>query len=148
MAGQETRQKQLERDLAAAPAPTATLRIHPRMADTWQERIRALIAGLTEPDREGEAREAIRGLIGKIVATPVPTGGKRSTLDLVLHGDLAGILALSLNADQLTGQQKTSCEQEVNQSVGFLVAGVCLANCFGLPRAISCSVPPMSKHLS
>ena len=51
-------------------APAATVRIHPRMADTWQERIRALIAGLTEPDREGEAREAIRGLIEKIVVLP------------------------------------------------------------------------------
>ena len=119
----ETRQKQLERELATAPAPAAMLRIHPRMADTWQERIQALIAGLTEPDREGEAREAIRGLIEKIVATPMPTKGKRSTLDLVLHGDLAGILALSLNADQLTGQQKTSLLREVNESVGFMVAG-------------------------
>ena len=93
------------------------------MADTWQERIRALISGLAEPDQEGEAREAIRSLIEKIVATPVPTTGKRFTLSLTLHGDLAGILALSLNADQASGQQKTSLLQEVAQSVGFLVAG-------------------------
>ena len=119
----ETRQKQLERELATAPAPAALTRIHPRMADNWQERIRALIAGLTEPDREGEAREAIRGLIEKIVATPVPTKGRRMSLELTLHGDLAGILSLSLNVDQLAGQQKTSCEQEVEESVGFLVAG-------------------------
>ncbi|WP_240540490.1 MULTISPECIES: hypothetical protein [Paracoccus] len=49
-----------------------------------------LIAGLTEPDRESEVREAIRGLIEKIVATPVPTAGKRNRLELTLHGDLAG----------------------------------------------------------
>ncbi|WP_017998403.1 recombinase family protein [Paracoccus sp. N5] len=119
----ETRQKHLERDLATAPAPAALTRIHPRMAENWQERIRALIAGLTEPEAEGEAREAIRGLIEKIVATPVPTKGRRMRLELVLHGDLAGILALSLNADRLSGQQKTSCEQEVMESAGFLVAG-------------------------
>lgn len=57
--------------------------------------IRSLIAGLTEPSGKSEAREAIRGLITKIVATPVPTKGKRMSLDLTLHGDLAAILALS-----------------------------------------------------
>lgn len=88
----EARQKHLERELATTPAPAALTRIHPRIADNWQERIRALIAGLTEPDREGEAREAIRSLIEKIVATPVPTKGKRMALNLTLHGDLAGIL--------------------------------------------------------
>ena len=58
-----------------------------------------------------------------IVATPVPTKGKRSTLSLTLHGDLAGILALSLGADLMSGQQKTSCEQEVMESVGFWLRG-------------------------
>jgi len=119
----EARQKQIEKDLATAPAANATLRIHPKMAENWQERIRALIAGLTEPDRDGEARDAIRGLIEKIVATPVPTKGKRMALELTLYGDLAGILALSLGADQLSGQQKTSLLQEVEESAEFLVAG-------------------------
>lgn len=119
----ETRQKQLERDLASAPAPGSTIRIHPKMADTYHDRIQSLIAGLSEPFGKSEAREAIRGLIEKIVATPVPSKGKRFTLDLTLHGDLAGILALSLGADQASGQQKTSLLQEVVQSVGFLVAG-------------------------
>ena len=102
----EARQKQIEKDLATAPAPNAPLRIHPKMADTYYDRIREMIVALSEPDQESEAREAIRGLIEKIVATPVPTKGKRMALDLVRHGDLAGILALSLNADRLSGQQK------------------------------------------
>ncbi|WP_323717681.1 recombinase family protein [Paracoccus aminovorans] len=119
----ESRQKHLERDLATAPAPAALTQIHPRMADTYHDRIRAMIVGLTEPDQESEAREAIRSLIEKIVATPVPTKGKRMALDLTLHGDLAGILALSLDADRLSGQQKTSLLQEVEESAGFLVAG-------------------------
>ncbi|WP_323718400.1 recombinase family protein [Paracoccus aminovorans] len=135
----ETRQKLLERELATAPAPAALTQIHPRMADTYHDRIRAMIVGLTEPDQESEAREAIRGLIEKIVATPVPTKGKRMALDLTLHGDLAGILALSLNADQLSGQQKTSLLQEVEESAGFLVAGAGFANCFSMSKAI---IPP------
>ncbi|ADO43101.1 recombinase family protein [Ketogulonicigenium vulgare] len=119
----EIRQKQLERDLAAAPARNAAVRIHPKMADTYHDRIRGLIAGLTDPDQESEAREAIRSLIDKIVAMPVPTKGKRMSLDLTLHGDLAGILALSLGADLMSGQQKTVCEQTVTESIEFLVAG-------------------------
>ncbi|WP_249218863.1 zinc ribbon domain-containing protein [Falsirhodobacter algicola] len=108
----ELRRKQLERDVAAAPARAATVRIHPKMADTYHDRICGLIAGLTDPDRESEAREAIRGLIEKIVAMPVPTSEKRSRLELTLHGDLAGILALSLGVELMSGHQKTSCEQE------------------------------------
>ncbi len=117
------RQKQLERDVAATPARSATVRIHPKMADTYHNRILGLIAGLTDPDRESEAREAIRGLIEKIVATPVPTSGKRSRLELTLHGDLAGILALSLVAVLMSRQQKTSLLREVDQTREFLVAG-------------------------
>ena len=123
MAQLSTRQKQLEKELAAAPADTSTVRIHPIMAETYRERIQSLIQSLAQPDQESEAREAIRSLITKIVANPVPTTGKRMTLDLRLYGELAGILALSLGSDLMSGHQKTSCEQEVMQSVEFLVAG-------------------------
>ncbi len=120
----ERRQKHLEAELAIAPAPTATTRLHPRIAETYHERIRRLIAGLTEPDTEGEAREAIRGLIDRIVITPEPTGGKRMRPRIELRGSLAAILRLSLGVEGLSGQQKTSCEQKVLQSAEFLVAGV------------------------
>ena len=99
------------------------MRIHPKMADTYHDRVRGLITGLTNPDRKSEAREAIRGLIEKIVGMPVPTAGKRCQLELTLHGDLAGILVMSLDLDLMSKQQKTSQLREVNESVGFLVAG-------------------------
>ena len=124
MAQLEARQKQLEAELAVAPARDAFLRIHPKMADTYHVRIKALINQLSEPDSDVEAREAIRGLIEKIVVTPVPTGGKRMEPQLDLHGALAGILAFSLGSEAKPEQQRTSCEQEVMQSVVFLVAGV------------------------
>lgn len=124
MAQLEARQKQLEKDLAKAPASDATLRIHPKMADTYHSRIKSLIARLTEPDNTMEARDEIRSLIEKIVITPVPTGGKRMEPRLHLHGALAGILRLSLGDHGKPGQQKTSCEQEVEESVVFMVAGV------------------------
>lgn len=123
MAQLEARQKLLEADLAATPAKDAALRIHPRMAETYHARIKALIEELSEPDGEGDAREAIRGLIEKIVVTPVPMGGKRMEPQWDLHGALAGILALSLGGAGKSGEQKTSCEQEVMQSIEFMVAG-------------------------
>lgn len=131
----ETRQRQLEKDLARSTASAPTVRIHPRMADTYHDRIRSLVVGLTDADHETEARNAIRSLIDKIVASPMPTKGKRHTLALTLHGDLAGILGLSLGVDLLPEQQKTSCEQEVNQSVEFLVAGTGFQHCLARYRA-------------
>lgn len=59
------------------------------MADSCHHRLRTLIAGLAAPDQDSEARDAIRRLIDRIVATPVPTGGKRHKLDLTLHAEAA-----------------------------------------------------------
>ena len=120
----EACQKQLETDLAAVPVSDATLRIHPKMADTYHDRIKALIKRLAEPDTNSEAREEIRSLIEKIVVTPVPTGGKRMAPQIQVHGALAGILSMGLGVSGKCGQQKTSCEQEVMQSIVFMVAGV------------------------
>ncbi|WP_113913321.1 recombinase family protein [Roseovarius dicentrarchi] len=120
----EARQKQLETELSAAPPSNATLRIHPKMADTYHTRIKALIERLAEPDSDSEAKEEIRSLIEKIVVTPVPTGGKRMAPQLQVHGALAGILSMSLAMKEMPQQQKTSCEQEVMQSIVFMVAGV------------------------
>lgn len=133
----EARQKQLEKELATAPAPAATTRLHPRIADTYHDRLKSLIASLTAPEAESEARDAIRGLIDRIVVTPVPGKGKRMLPQVELHGSLAAILSLILGVDQLSGTQKTSCEQEVSESVGFLVAGACIGHCFAMSRALN-----------
>ena len=123
MAQLERRQKQLETDLAKATTRGSAVLIHPRMADDWPKRIQGLIVSLSEEDGEGQARGAIRGLIEKVVVSPMPTGGKRMTPHVTLHGALAGILRLCLGTDTMPERQKTSCEQEVAESIGFLVAG-------------------------
>jgi hypothetical protein len=53
------RQKQLENNLASAPS--STIRIHPRIAETDCDCIHSLIAGLTEPFVKSDERAAIRG---------------------------------------------------------------------------------------
>lgn len=80
------------------------------------------------------------------MATPVPTKGKRMSLDLTLHGDLAGILALSLNADLASGQQKTSLLQEVDQSVE-LVAGARSADCFAMSKTVILPGPTTAARI-
>ncbi len=70
----------------ATPSP---IRIHPRMADSYRERIITLIAQLQNPDGMLEAKEALRGLIDRIVLQRLPTGGK---LGIHLEGALAALL--------------------------------------------------------
>ncbi|WP_379027559.1 hypothetical protein [Paracoccus simplex] len=54
----EVRQKQLETELAAAPASTTTTRLHPRIAETYHDRIQALIVGLIGPSQRATAKLA------------------------------------------------------------------------------------------
>jgi site-specific DNA recombinase len=102
----EARQIQLEQKLAKDPSSDATLRIHPKMSDTFHTRIKALIARLTEPKNTMEAQEKIRNLFEKIVITPAPTGGKCMEPRLRLRSALAGILMLSFEHNGKPAQQK------------------------------------------
>ncbi len=94
----DARRKQLEHQLErldTAPAPVA---FHPKMADTYRDRVAALIRGLGEEDGLEETREALRGLVEKIVL--IPQGGENgeTSLDVDLHGALAGLLQLATGA--------------------------------------------------
>ncbi len=90
------RQAELEALLTASPAPSV-VRFHPSMAGTYRKRIRELIAALTEPAHASEAKDALRGLIEKIVLHPVPSTTAKGGFELVadLHGSLAGLLRLA-----------------------------------------------------
>ena len=96
----DARRKDLERQLAASPAPDP-IRIHPGMAKSYRTRIGQLIAGLSENDRMEEAKEALRALIEKIVLVPVPpeesgSGKSDGRPGLIhLHGALASLLRLA-----------------------------------------------------
>ncbi len=73
------------------------------MAKTYRARISQLIAGLSEPERMDEAKEALRALIEKVELVPVSTeeaGGKldntgKPDLAIHLHGALASLLRLA-----------------------------------------------------
>ena len=91
----DTRRKELEAQLAQADASPDPVRLHPQMSETYRERVTALIRGLAESEGMEEAKEAIRGLIEKIVLTP-RADGPGLTVDL--HGALASLLLLATDA--------------------------------------------------
>ncbi|MBM1931907.1 recombinase family protein, partial [Sulfitobacter pseudonitzschiae] len=61
------------------------------MAETYREKVGALIARLQEPDSIPEAKDALRGLIDRIVLSPTSPDGK---LSIYLEGALAALLRL------------------------------------------------------
>ena len=88
---------------AKASVEEAPVLFHPSMAQRYHQQVRDLIAALNEYSHRSEAAELIRGLIEKVVLVP-NTDGKG--LDVDLHGDLAGIIAMSTGHHD--GQSKTS----------------------------------------
>jgi site-specific DNA recombinase len=97
----------IEAKLAAAQASPAPLRFHPKMAETYRDRVGILIRGLGKEAGLTETREALRGLIEKIVLEPRAEG---EGFDIDLHGALAGLLRLATGVDhhEVPGARKKS----------------------------------------
>ncbi|MGO4910388.1 recombinase family protein, partial [Pseudorhodobacter sp. W20_MBD10_FR17] len=109
---------QLEAQLSKEPAPSP-IRIHPKMAETYRDQVGLLIAQLQQPDGMLEAKEALRGLIDRIVLKPQPEGGK---LSLHLEGALGALLLLSTGSKTQKGlSDKTQAVEYIDELV--LVAG-------------------------
>ncbi|RPE72196.1 DNA invertase Pin-like site-specific DNA recombinase [Pacificibacter maritimus] len=113
------RQKTLEAELSRAPAPDP-IRIHPKMALTYRDKVGAMIDQLGKAEDMAEAKDALRGLIDRIVLTPNATTGK---LDIMLKGALSGLLALALGCKRTKGLSgDTQAIDNIEELV--LVAGV------------------------
>ncbi len=76
------------------PAPS-TIRIHPKIAETYRDKVSDLISQLQEPGGMLETKDTLRGLVDRIVLAPTEPEGK---LSVHLHGALAGLLSLSLGS--------------------------------------------------
>ncbi|MES9993990.1 MAG: recombinase family protein [Candidatus Thiodiazotropha sp.] len=72
--------------------PKARPLLHPSMAERYRREISDLRNALNQEETRGEAHEALRGLIEKIVLTPAP---ETDELTIDLHGSLAGILSIA-----------------------------------------------------
>ncbi len=75
--------------MAQAPGEP-TLRLHPRLAEVYANKVTRLGDALNDPAIKTEAAEILRGLIDRIELSPHEDG---SGLDARLYGDLARILA-------------------------------------------------------
>ncbi len=70
--------------------PPPIVRIHPRVADVYADKVAKLEVALNDPTIRDEAGNLLRSLISEITLHPKENGGG---VDAVLHGDLATILA-------------------------------------------------------
>ena len=109
----EARKEELESSLAEAADPEPL--IHPNLAALYQQKVEELHMALEEDETREEAMEIIRSLIDKVVLTPVD-----GELRIDLHGELAGILALSEE-----GSKKPASPPEKRAEQIKVVAGAC-----------------------
>ena len=70
--------------------------IHPNMAQRYHQSVQRLIESFNVPELREEATEVVRELIDKIVLTP---NEDKSALVIDLHGNLAGILQMSVGRE-------------------------------------------------
>ena len=70
--------------------------LHPNMSAHYRSQVANLAQALNDEENRAEAADLLRSLVDRIVLTPNAAG----TLDIDLFGDLAGILALSMNRQQ------------------------------------------------
>ncbi|MDT0684713.1 recombinase family protein, partial [Roseicyclus sp. F158] len=99
----DARRRNLEAELAETTAPSP-LRYHPAMAVTYRERVGALIRGLGDDNGLEAAKDALRGLVERIVLTPETDGGP----SIDLHGALAALLQLATGGEALSRAEKAT----------------------------------------
>jgi site-specific DNA recombinase len=72
---------------------------------------------LAEEDDSGAAREAIRGLIDRVVLTPDKSA--KGGLSIDLEGELAGILALATDHKGVNGRSNLQRQVKMVAGTGF-----------------------------
>ena len=87
----EARRGELEAKESEQESPLPAL--HPAMAEIYRQKVTDLAAALNAPETRAEAAEILRGLIDTIELRP-----SAEAYDILLRGDLAGILTLASNS--------------------------------------------------
>jgi hypothetical protein len=115
LADLEKQQELLEARLSKAPP--STVRLHPRLAEVYAEKVQQLERALNDPAIRAEAAGVLRSLIDRIELRPREKG---QPVAATLHGDLAQILALCDD----TGRKQKLPKTGVSGSQLSVVAGV------------------------
>ena len=117
----DVRRKELEAQLAAVESAPAPVRLHPRMSETYRERVATLIRELGDGAGTEEAQEALRGLIEKIVLSP-RADGPGLTIDV--YGALASLLLLATGAPVGRVTRMARGGQNARSSAGAELQGI------------------------
>ena len=118
LADLEKQQELLEARLSESPPPT--IRLHPRLAEVYAEKVQQLETALNDPAIRAEAAEALRSLIDRIELRPEDDG---EGIAAALYGDLAQILALcddSARKRKLPKAETSGSQLSVVAGVGFV----------------------------
>ena len=112
----EQEKAQVEARLRAGkPAPV--LRLHPNLPGLYRSKIERLAEALNAPDTVTETAEILRGLIDRIVLTPVD-----NVLRAELHGDLAVLASFAQAGERrenLAGSGGEPARLSVVAGIGF-----------------------------
>jgi hypothetical protein len=108
--GLEAREDEIKVKLAATPEPKVYLA--PNMAEIYRQRISELQQVLAAGSEHADALQAIRGLIDKVVLTPV-----EGVLRIDLHGEAAAILQFAAGGKK--GREQDDKQLVVVAGVGF-----------------------------
>ena len=108
----ETRKQELVIEVKHAPPPSP--RLHPKLADLYRQRVERLHEELNRPELRAEAAEALRALIDEVRLVP-----ERGELTIELLGDLAGILALSVDSKKPITAGRDGLQATLVAGVGF-----------------------------
>ncbi len=90
----ESQQEELRLRLSESPT---SVRLHPRLADIYANKVRELERSLNDPAIRGEAAGVLRSLVDRIELHPRKEG---KGVDATLHGDLAEILSFCAQPDR------------------------------------------------
>ena len=127
LADLEKQQELLEARLSEAPP--LTVRLHPRLAEVYAEKVQQLEQSLNDPAIRAETADVLRSLIDRIELRPK---GEGQGIAATLHGDLAQILALCADA----GRKQKLPKAEASGSQLSVVAGARYQRCLHLDHAL------------
>ena len=117
------RRAELEKILEGAE--DSPVRIHPHMANRYHKEVRALVDSLNTPEHRQEAASLLRSLIEKIVLTPK---ADKSSLQVDLYGDLAGILSVATKPTEKLEHQEDLIHQVALVANGQWATGGLVGN--------------------
>jgi site-specific DNA recombinase len=113
----DTRKGELEAKLASLGNSHQPLRLHPGLADVYQQKITSLSASLSEDATRSEAADLLRGLITEIRLHPNASASGGHSIDI--YGELGAILELAEGTNDKTRRVTGGVSDSLVAGAGF-----------------------------